>query len=171
MKAGPQLALAIGAGYLLGRKRRLRWALVLAAAGATGRMGGASGALVSQLRRIGSESELGEIAGTVRGPLLQAGKAAVLAAVGSRLESVTDSLQERAGSLSVPAPRRERDEREEPEEDELEDEELDEDEPEDEELEDEDYPEEEVAEEEPEPRRDRRRASSGRSPVRRSGRR
>lgn len=183
MKPGPQIALAVGVGYLLGRRRRLRLALVLAVAGATGRIAAGPSGLVSQVKNLGSGTEFGEIADTVRGPLLEASKAAVLAAIGGRLESLTDSLQERAESLSVPSPRKgaDEDEDKEPvlEEDEEEAEDVEEDVEDEEDVEGEEeaetgeeYPEEEVAEEEEAPRRGRRtRASSRRSPVRRGGRR
>jgi len=47
--------------------------------------------------------QLGEIAGTVRGDLLDAGKAAALAAVTGRIDSLTDSLHERAETFRAPA--------------------------------------------------------------------
>ena len=74
-----QVALAIGAGYLLGRGRKLRLALILGGAAATGAFG--SGLLRRGAKLAGSSGllgklspEVGEITDMVRGDLLDAGK-------------------------------------------------------------------------------------------------
>ncbi|MGN6792848.1 MAG: hypothetical protein ACTHJW_10745 [Streptosporangiaceae bacterium] len=111
MNKASNVALAIGAGYLLGRKRKLRLALVLASAAATGRVGGVAakaikrgGSLVGSSDAIGKLSpELGSLMSTMRGDLADAGKAAVQAAVSSRIESLTGSLHDRAEGLRSPA--------------------------------------------------------------------
>ena len=110
MKKASNTALAIGAGYLLGRKHKLRLALVLATATATGRLGGAAtqavkrgGSLLGASDAMGTLSpDLGKVMSTVRGDLAGAGKAAVQAAVASRIESLTDSLHERTEGLRNP---------------------------------------------------------------------
>ena len=110
MKKASNVALAIGAGYLLGRKHKLRLALVLATATATGRLGGAAsqaikrgGSLLGSSDAMGKLSpDLGKVMSTVRGDLAGAGKAAVQAAVASRIESLTDSLHERTEGLRNP---------------------------------------------------------------------
>lgn len=104
MKGGTQAALAIGVGYLLGRRRKMRMATILAAGAATGGLAGLSGmALRRGMKMLGSSEalgkfapQLGELADTVRSDLMDAGKAAATAAVTSRIESLTDSLHERA---------------------------------------------------------------------------
>lgn len=111
MKNASSIVLAICAGYLLGRKRRLRLAAAIAAAAASGKLGGLAsqaikrgGDMLGSSDLLGSLSpELGQIATTVRGDLTDAGKAAAQAALTSRIESLTESLHERAEALRSPA--------------------------------------------------------------------
>jgi hypothetical protein len=111
MKGGTQAAMAIGIGYLLGRRRKMRMATVMAAAAATGSLGGIGGAALRRgAKMLGSTEmlskvspQLGGIVDTVRGDLLDAGKAAAAAAVNGRIESLTDSLHDRAETLRNPA--------------------------------------------------------------------
>ncbi len=110
MKGGTQTALALGVGYLLGRRRKMRLATMLAAAAATRGLGGLGGmALQRGMKMLGSTEalgkfapQLGELADTVRSDLMDAGKAAATAAVSSRIESLTDSLHERADLVRNP---------------------------------------------------------------------
>lgn len=111
MKAGTQAAIAVGVGYLLGRRRKLRRAAMLAAVTACGRPGGLSRVLL----RRGLEAlettelagkltpQLGEIAETARSELLDAGKTAAMALVSNRVESLSDALHSRAQVLRDPA--------------------------------------------------------------------
>ncbi|MER7132243.1 hypothetical protein [Streptosporangium saharense] len=178
------MALAVGAGYFLGRRHKLKTALVLAVAGATGRLGAGKGGLVKQgLKQLGASPELEKLTQSVRGELLDVGKAAARAAASRQIDSLTSRLHERAESLRVPGglageeeeeeerPRKRptsgrgrtaRGSREEPE---------DEDEFEEEEEEDEEEPEgedefEEEEEEEEERPRSRSRTARSRSPQR-----
>jgi hypothetical protein len=151
MKSGPQLGLAVVAGYVLGRRRRLRLALALGAAASTGRMGVGAGALLRRGgKALGSSGALGkvspelsEITGMIRGELLDAGKSAAAAVVSGRLDALTERLHERAELIRSPRregdeedeefdERDERDERDEPREDVEEEEEDEEFEPEEE---------------------------------------
>jgi hypothetical protein len=114
MKKASSVALAIGGGYLLGRKRKWRLAMLLAGAAATGKVGGMatqvikrggsaaapSGALTGALGNL--SPELGKVMGTVRGDLADAGKAAVRAAAVNRINQLTDSLAERAEGIRSP---------------------------------------------------------------------
>ena len=110
MKGGTQAALALGVGYVLGRRRKMRMATVMAAAAATGGLGGLGGAALRRgVKMLGSTEalgkfapQLGELADTVRGDLMDAGKAAATAAVTNRIESLTDSLHERAELVRDP---------------------------------------------------------------------
>ena len=110
MKGGTQAAVAIGVGYMLGRRRKMRRAALLAAAAASGGVGGlGSAALRRGAKMIGSTEmlgkvapQVGELADTVRGDLLDAGKAAARAAVTGRIESLTDSLHDRAAAIRDP---------------------------------------------------------------------
>jgi hypothetical protein len=111
MKCGTGAALAIGAGYVLGRRHKMRMAAVLAGATAVGGIGGLGGSVLRRgVTALGSTDllggvapQLGDIADKVRGDLLDAGKAAALAAVTGRIDSLTDSLHERADTLRAPA--------------------------------------------------------------------
>ena len=110
MKKASNVALAIGAGYLLGRKRKGRLALVLAGAAATGKLGGVAtqairrgGSIVGSSEAVSNLSpELGNVMGTVKGDLADAGKAAVRAAAAGRINRLTDSLHERAEGIRSP---------------------------------------------------------------------
>jgi hypothetical protein len=110
MKGGTQAALALGVGYVLGRRRKMRMATVIAAATATGGLGGLAGAALKRGMKMAGSSEalgkfapqLGELADTVRSDLMDAGKAAATAAVTNRLETLTDSLHERAELVRDP---------------------------------------------------------------------
>jgi hypothetical protein len=109
------VSLAIGAGYLLGRKRRLRLAIALAAVAATGRLGGlATKAAKRGGTMVGSSGALqklspdvGKVVSSVRSDLADAGKAAARAAIASRIETLTDSLHERAEGIRNPHVREE----------------------------------------------------------------
>jgi hypothetical protein len=110
MKCGVKVALAAGACYVLGRRKvRLVTMLALgaAAAGGGGKLGPA--VLRQGARYLGKSDIAGalgpqvtEIVDTIRGDLLDAGKAAAAAAVTSRLDSLTGSLHERAETLKNP---------------------------------------------------------------------
>jgi hypothetical protein len=111
MKGGTQAALALGVGYVLGRRRKLRLTTMLAIGAATGGIGGVGGSAVKRgMKMLGSTEalgkvapQLGEIADTVRGDLLDAGKAAAVAVATNRIGSLTDSLHEHAQRIREPA--------------------------------------------------------------------
>jgi hypothetical protein len=109
MNSGMRAATAIGVGYLLGRRKKFRTATLMAAATAVG--GTTVGGLVLRrgMKMIGNTEalnklapQLGDLADTVRGDLLGAGKAAASAAVSNRVDALTDSLAGRAERLRNP---------------------------------------------------------------------
>jgi hypothetical protein len=110
MKGGAQTALAIGVGYVLGRRRKMRVATALALGAATGGLGKLGPlALKRAGKYLGSTeiggalgSQVGEITSIIRGDLLDAGKAAATAAVSGRIESLSDTLHDRAETLRNP---------------------------------------------------------------------
>lgn len=109
MKGSMRAATALGVGYLLGRRRKLRIATLMAAATAVGGTTVGGIALKRGMKMVNSSDAFGkvapqltEITDTVRGELLTAGKAAAAAAVSSRVDSLTDSLHERAERLRNP---------------------------------------------------------------------
>lgn len=95
MKSGTKVALAMGAGYLLGRKHRMRLALMLGAAAATGRLPSSPAELLE--RGLGSAG-VGK-AGDLGGRLAEVGKAAAVTVASSQIDSLTDRLHSRAESL------------------------------------------------------------------------
>jgi hypothetical protein len=110
MKGGAQTAVAIGVGYYLGRRRKMRAATALALGAATGGLGGLGPAALKRGTKLLSNTDIAgslgpqvnDIVDTVRGDLLDAGKAAATAAVTSRLESFADNLHDRAETLRHP---------------------------------------------------------------------
>jgi hypothetical protein len=110
MKGGAQTALAIGVGYILGRRRKMRLATMLAVGAATGGAARLGPAAMRQGAKYLSKTDIAgalgpqvtEIVNTVRGELLDAAKGAAAAAVTSRVDSLSDSLHERAETLRNP---------------------------------------------------------------------
>ena len=110
MKGGVQTALALGVGYILGRNRKMRLATMLAVGAATGgaaKLGPA--ALRQGTKYLGKTDIAGalgpqvtEIVNTVRGELLDAAKGAATAAVTSRIDSLSDTLHDRAETFRNP---------------------------------------------------------------------
>lgn len=109
MKCTMRAAVALGVGYLLGRRHKLRTATVMAVAAAAG------GTSVGRtaLRRGAQEfvnsrvldkvsPQVGEIVDAVRGDLLDAAMAAASAEVTSKIDALSDSLQDRAERLRNP---------------------------------------------------------------------
>lgn len=106
---GARVAVGIGLGYLLGRTRKMRLALMVAAAGLSGNAGSPRALVQQGLKQLASSPELSKIAETARGELLDAAKSAAIGVATSRIDSLSDRLQERAGvpGQAVPRPRRE----------------------------------------------------------------
>ncbi|AII03374.1 hypothetical protein [Rhodococcus opacus] len=89
-----QMAAAIGAGYLLGRTRRMKLALMLAGAGTTGRFrGGPRELLTLGTKMLANSPEVAKLGDTVRGELLGAAKAAAVTAASQRIDSLSNRLQ------------------------------------------------------------------------------
>lgn len=110
MKGGVGTALALGVGYILGRRRKMRLTTMLAigaASGGAAKLGPA--ALRQGSKYLGKTDIAGalgpqvtEIVNTVRGELLDAAKGAAAAAVTSRIDSLSDNLHDRAETLRNP---------------------------------------------------------------------
>jgi hypothetical protein len=110
MKGGAQTALAIGVGYMLGRRRKMRLATMIAVGAATGGAARLGPAALRQGAKAIGKTDIGgalgpqvtEIVNPVRGELLDAAKGAAAAAVTSRIDSLSDNLHERAETLKNP---------------------------------------------------------------------
>jgi hypothetical protein len=98
-----RIAFAVLAGYYLGRRRKLRMAAALAAAGLAGRAHGGEGGLLAQgIKVLGSSPEIGRITDRLRGDLMEVGKAAAVAATSRQIDSLSNKLHDRADALRAP---------------------------------------------------------------------
>lgn len=111
MKSGTRAALAVGAGYVLGRRRKMRMALMLGGAAMAGSpLAGPAGQLLRRgTKLVGSTDllgklspELGDISGIISKELVPVGKAAARAAVTGRVNALSDRVHERAEALREP---------------------------------------------------------------------
>ncbi|RKN38908.1 hypothetical protein [Micromonospora endolithica] len=109
MNSGARIGVAVGVGYLLGRRRKLRKALVLAAAVAAGRASQNPGGLTGLGSRLLQSSPQLSNLSRLGGPLVSASKNAATAAAGSGIDAVSgrlrgsaDSLRRRGGSGRSP---------------------------------------------------------------------
>lgn len=139
MSTTSRIAAGVTAGYLLGRHKKLKLAIIVGSAIANKRIVGSG--LSSGLNKLQEASG----GGGVGGKLLDAGKGAALATVSHRIDALSDRMSERSEALRGGA-----DDEDEPEDEEAEDEEAEDAEAEDAEAEDEDEPADE-AEDEDEP--------------------
>jgi hypothetical protein len=97
------MALVAGAGYLLGRRRKLRVALVLGSAVAAGRLSRDPRGLLGQGgKALGGAGEVGKLGG-LGAPLVAATKAAATSVVTRRVNAVSDGLRRRADRLREPS--------------------------------------------------------------------
>lgn len=91
---GAKVAAAVGAGYMLGRTRKMRIALMLAAAGITGKFPAMPASLIANgLKSLGASDQLHDLTDQLRGEVLNAAKAATLAAATHRVDALNDRLQ------------------------------------------------------------------------------
>lgn len=101
MKCGMRMAGAVGVGYVLGRTRKMKLALMLAGVGLSGR-GGPQAVMERTTSAVASSPEFAKIAETVRGELLDAARAAAVTAASNRIDSLNARLQ-RHGDLGPEA--------------------------------------------------------------------
>ncbi|NJP31548.1 hypothetical protein [Micromonospora thermarum] len=99
MNRGARIGLAVGVGYLLGRRRKMRKALVLAAAVAAGRASHNSGGLLKVGQNLLQSSPQLANLGKLGRPLATAGKAAATAAAGSGIDALSGKLRGSADAL------------------------------------------------------------------------
>jgi hypothetical protein len=103
MKNAARMALIAVAAYPLGRYHKLRWALMLAAFGATGRLESPGQFALQGVKGLANSPELSELTDAVRGQLLDAARAAATSAVTSSVGSLTDRLNDQTEALRKPA--------------------------------------------------------------------
>ncbi|MER7014486.1 hypothetical protein ABT324_23930 [Saccharopolyspora sp. NPDC000359] len=109
MKTGPQIALAVGLGYALGRTRKMKLALTVGGMLLGRRLPMDPKALLDQgAKLVESSPALGKLTGEVRQNLVDAAKSAALAAASNKIDSVGENLSRRAEGLrAVPSQRSE----------------------------------------------------------------
>ena len=101
---GLKLALAVIGGYLLGRTKKMKLAIMFGAALAGKKISTDPAQLLGQASKlIQASPELQKLDSAVRGRLLEAGKDAALAVASSRMEALTDNLVNRVENLGKPA--------------------------------------------------------------------
>ncbi|MEN0135094.1 MAG: hypothetical protein AAGC80_08090 [Rhodococcus sp. (in: high G+C Gram-positive bacteria)] len=90
-----QIALAVGAGYMLGRTKKMKLALMLAAGGASRQFpSGGSLGLLNEGRKLLAESpEVAKLGKTVRHELMNAAKTAAVTAASQRINSLNSRLE------------------------------------------------------------------------------
>ncbi|HWC38082.1 MAG TPA: hypothetical protein VG476_06115 [Acidimicrobiales bacterium] len=103
MKNAARMALVAAAAYPLGRYHKLRWALMLAAFGATGRLESPGRFALRGVKELANTPELSELTETVQGQLLDAARSAAISAATSSIGSLTDRLNDQTEALRKPA--------------------------------------------------------------------
>ncbi|MGY1581880.1 hypothetical protein [Streptomyces sp. MN13] len=95
------MAAAVAGGYLLGRTKKGKLALVVGSYLAGRRLGVSPAQLVSQgLARLQEAPQFQELSDQVRGELMQAGRTAVSGAANRRLTGLADALRDRTDALN-----------------------------------------------------------------------
>jgi hypothetical protein len=170
MKTGT-LGAAVVTGYLLGRFHKTKWALAIAAVAGGKRLAGKQGQVVGQATEMAKGAGLDKLTGDLRGRLVEAGKAAAVSAVSSKIESFSEGLHSRSESLRGDGrPGRDAEDAEEPEGAEESSDAAEDEEPEDREDEEpEDREDEEPEDREDEDRPAARKRTDGRRPARGGG--
>jgi hypothetical protein len=95
MTSKGQMALAVGAGYMLGRTKKMKLALMLAAGGASRQLssGGSLGLLNEGRKLLADSPEVAKLGKTVRHELMNAAKTAAVTAASQRIDSLSSRLQ------------------------------------------------------------------------------
>ncbi|GAA0551452.1 hypothetical protein A8924_1369 [Saccharopolyspora erythraea NRRL 2338] len=103
MKSGPQIAMAVAVGYILGRSRKMKLAITVGGMMAGRRLAGNPAKLLEQGGKLLAESpELKKLTGDARQRLLEAAKGAALAAASNKIDSLGANLSKRAEGLRTP---------------------------------------------------------------------
>jgi hypothetical protein len=96
MNSRTRLACGVAIGYLLGRTRKMRLALMVA--GATGAVGTPRQLVERGLRQLASVPEVGKLTTVARGQLVDAARTAAMTAASSRIDALNERLQAKVGS-------------------------------------------------------------------------
>ncbi|MGV9666030.1 hypothetical protein [Nocardia niigatensis] len=95
MKDGVRIVVGVGIGYVLGRTRKMRFALSLAGAAMARRNTGMTAELLERgTSLLKSSPELAQLTDTVRGELLGAVRSAAVTATSNRLDALSARLEQ-----------------------------------------------------------------------------
>ncbi|MFI7193475.1 hypothetical protein ACIBQ0_27415 [Nocardia nova] len=101
MKGGTSIAIGVGIGYLLGRTRKMRFALGVAGAMMAKRSSDIPGELLERgTSLLKSSADLTQLTDTVRDELLGAARSAAVTAASNQLDSLNTRLQQGSSLLS-----------------------------------------------------------------------
>lgn len=104
MKSGPQIALAVGIGYALGRSRKMKLAITIGAMMAGRRLTLDPRDLLAQGGKlIGGSTELRKLTSEARERLMDAAKTAAMAAATNKIDAIGENLSKRAAGLRAPS--------------------------------------------------------------------
>ena len=99
MNSAARMALVAAAAYPLGRYHKLRWALMVAALAATGRLESPGQFALRGVKDLANSPELSELTDAVRGQLLDAARGAAISAATSSIGSLTDRDNDQTEAL------------------------------------------------------------------------
>jgi hypothetical protein len=99
VKCGLRVALGVAGGYFLGRTKKMKLAMMLAGMAAGQQAGGPGELLKGGTKLLASRPELARLTDEVRGRLLEAGKAAAVAAATRQVENLADRVGKRVEAL------------------------------------------------------------------------
>ena len=100
MKCAARVALGVAGGYLLGRTKKLKFAMMLGGIAAGRRAGGPGQLLAQGTKLLGRSPELARLTDELRGRLLEAGKGAAVAVATRQVENLTERMVSRVGTLT-----------------------------------------------------------------------
>ncbi len=101
MKYGGRVMLAVAGGYVLGRTKKMKLAIMLAGMASGNKIARDPTQLLAQgTRLVQSNPQLSALSDQVRGRLVEAGKDVAVAVVSRQMDSLSDRLSERTDRLS-----------------------------------------------------------------------
>jgi len=98
VKCGVRVALGVAGGYLLGRTKKMKLAMMLGGMAAGRQAGGPAQLLAQGAKVLGQSPELGRLNDEIRGRLLDAAKVAAVAVATRQVEALTERVVSRVGT-------------------------------------------------------------------------
>jgi hypothetical protein len=98
VKCGVRVALGVAGGYLLGRTKKVKLAMMLGSVAAGQRAGGPGQLLAQGAKLLGQSPELGRLNEEIRGRLLDAAKVAAVTVATRQVEALTERVVSRVGT-------------------------------------------------------------------------